>query len=250
MNSTASLQIGELASRSGFSIDTLRYYERLGLIPLPERTSTGRRAYDERALERLQFIARAKELGCTLDEIADLVTAFDDDCTDVAGRFAALVDGKITEAQRRVAELVALTAQLQRVRGRLASGSTEGPCGPDCACSTDVQSAESPVTGVPLVVTEPGIACALDDASMASRMDDWQSVLASVERREPVDDGVRLVLGPATDVADLARLVQAEWTCCSFFGFALTIDGRGTALEVRAPAEAADLVASVFGVAS
>ena len=121
MSTTAQLPIGELARRSGFSPDTLRYYERLGLVPSPARTASGRRAYDFGPFERLRFISRAKELGCTLDEIGALVTAFDEDCANVAGQLRVLVDDKITDAQRRVTELVAFTAQLQEARHMLSA---------------------------------------------------------------------------------------------------------------------------------
>ena len=70
-------KINEVAKRSGFTPATLRYYEEVGLVPLPTRTEAGYRMYDDRALERLAFIARAKQLGCTLEETADLVVAWE-----------------------------------------------------------------------------------------------------------------------------------------------------------------------------
>jgi MerR family copper efflux transcriptional regulator len=72
---TPGLRIAEVARRSGFSPATLRYYEDIGLLPATSRTRGGYRAYDERTLERLAFIARAKQLGCSLEEIADLTMA-------------------------------------------------------------------------------------------------------------------------------------------------------------------------------
>lgn len=70
-------QIAEAARRTGFSSSTLRYYEDISLLPPAARTEAGYRAYDDGALARLAFIARAKQLGCTLDEIADLATAWE-----------------------------------------------------------------------------------------------------------------------------------------------------------------------------
>ena len=63
------LQISELARRTGFPPTTLRYYETLGLLPRPGRTAAGYRVYDDRAEERLAFIARAKAMGLGLEEI-------------------------------------------------------------------------------------------------------------------------------------------------------------------------------------
>jgi MerR family copper efflux transcriptional regulator len=66
------LTIGRLADRAGVHVETIRYYERRGLIAAPSRSDSGYRLYDEHALWRLEFIARAKRLGFTLGEITDL----------------------------------------------------------------------------------------------------------------------------------------------------------------------------------
>src|SRR5215207_369575 len=113
------LSITDVARKAGIPTSTLRYYDRLGLLTSACRADNGYRRYDDRALDRLRFIARAKELDCSLEEIATLLTAFDEDCADVQGTLRTLVDGKIAIAQRRVAELVALTAQLQEARHEL-----------------------------------------------------------------------------------------------------------------------------------
>jgi len=67
-------QIGELATKSGVTRDTLRYYERLGLLPPPQRTSGGFRVYPAPTLDRLRFIRQAQTLGLTLHEIGALVS--------------------------------------------------------------------------------------------------------------------------------------------------------------------------------
>ena len=74
---STTFQIAEVAQRSGFTPATLRYYEDIGLLRPAGRTDAGYRLYDETSLERLRFIARAKQLGCSLDEIADLASAWD-----------------------------------------------------------------------------------------------------------------------------------------------------------------------------
>ncbi len=73
------LRISDVADRTGFSGPTLRYYEQIGLLPPPERTDAGYRIYTARDIDRLRFIARAKTLGCSLDEIGDLLTVWDED---------------------------------------------------------------------------------------------------------------------------------------------------------------------------
>lgn len=68
-----SMRIGQVASRVGIGIETIRYYEREGLLALPQRRPSGYRQYDESAIARLLFIRRTKELGFSLDEIKQLL---------------------------------------------------------------------------------------------------------------------------------------------------------------------------------
>lgn len=70
---SSEMKIGEFAERAGVNVQTVRYYERRGLLPEPNRTESGYREYDERDLQRLRFILRAKGLGFTLSEVGDLV---------------------------------------------------------------------------------------------------------------------------------------------------------------------------------
>lgn len=242
-----SLSITDVARRTGVPTSTLRYYDRLGLLASLGRADNGYRQYDERALDRLRFIARAKELGCSLEEIATLLGAFDEDCGDVQTPLRQLVEGKVAIAHRRVAELLALTAHLQEARHALDAEATQGPCGPACACVDEARpSAGRPLTTLQPTGSAPDITCSLSHDQMSDRITEWQAALAYVRDRSPLEDGVRLTFGPEADIAELARLARDEWSCCSFFGFALTVDGRGTALEVRAPAAAQALLASVF----
>ena len=243
-----SLSITDVARATSVPTSTLRYYDRLGLLASEGRSDNGYRRYDERALDRLRFIGRAKELGCSLDEIASLLKAFDDDCADVQVPLRELVEDKISLSQNRVVQLVALTAQLQEARHALATNSAAGPCGPGCACVGSTSSSRG-LTVVPLG-PEPDVACTLGHEQMGDRIAEWQALLATVEAREPVDGGIRLTLRPDVDLGEVARLARAEWTCCSFFAFSITVDGRGTALEVRAPEDGRELVTAVFGTAS
>ncbi|MDL2335738.1 MAG: MerR family transcriptional regulator [Chloroflexota bacterium] len=241
------LSITDISRVAGVPTSTLRYYDRLGLLSSAGRADNGYRQYDERALDRLRFIARAKELGCSLDEIASLLTAFDQNCGDVQGTLRELVGRKIAIAQRRVAELVALTEQLQGARHALSTASASGPCGPGCACVGEAPRSSRSLDVIRLPASEAPIACTLGHQEMGDRIAEWQAVFAGVEETTPIDGGVRLKLGGDVDFAEITRLARAESQCCTFFAFAITVDGRGTALEVRAPDVAAELLKSVFG---
>lgn len=136
-------RIAEVAVRTGFSTPTLRYYEEIGLLPPAERTPAGYRVYDDRAVDRLRFVARAKQLGCTLEEITDLAEAWDrDDCAPVKHQLRGLVDEKLTEVEARLAELLALQADLRRAATTLRTAPLDGPCNESCGCyATNAQGA-------------------------------------------------------------------------------------------------------------
>lgn len=83
MNSSE-LKIGELATRAGVSVDVLRYYERLKLLPRARRTSGGFRLFEPESIERVQFIRQAQKLGLSLEEIRGLLaTGGADECKKV-----------------------------------------------------------------------------------------------------------------------------------------------------------------------
>src|SRR4051794_38061699 len=109
-----SYTIGQIAERSGFPATALRYYEGIGLVPPAGRTGAGYRLYDDTTLARLAFIARAKQLGCTLEEITDLVEVWNGDrCAPVQRRLHDLVSGKLRDADTQVAELTTFAGQLR-----------------------------------------------------------------------------------------------------------------------------------------
>jgi len=232
------MRIAEVADRSGFSAATLRYYEELDLLPPPQRTPAGYRAYDASVLERLAFIGRAKMLGCSLEEVAGLLPSWDDGrCAPVQRRLRVLAAAKLGDAEARATELVALAADLRRILDTLGSHTPDGPCDTECGCVTAAPPAPVPV------------ACTLDAAQLPGRVREWQDLVAHVAGQVAVDGGVRLELDPATPLDQLAKLMEAEQGCCAFFAFALTVDSRGVALEVRAPAEGMALVEALFGAA-
>src|SRR5918994_2179943 len=132
------MRIKEVAERTGFSAPTLRYYEEIGLLPAAARTAAGYRTYDEATVERLAFIGRAKQLGCSLEEIADLLTAWDGGrCGPVQDRLRTLVAAKLADAHAQIVELMTLSSELQRSAAALELHRPDGPCDDRCGCVTD-----------------------------------------------------------------------------------------------------------------
>lgn len=132
---STSLQIKDVARRSGCSPATLRYYEDIGLLRPSGRTAAGYRVYDAAALERLAFINRAKQLGCSLDEVADLTKAWDGgECGPVQERLQALVSSKLAAARAQIVALEALIADLEVAADSLSAGRPAGACDETCGC--------------------------------------------------------------------------------------------------------------------
>lgn len=242
--------IGEVADRSGFTASALRYYEGIGLVAPAARTGAGYRIYDDGTLARLSFISRAKQLGCSLEEITDLVSIWDGErCGPVQRRFHELVTDKIHTAQRQAAELAAFTAQLQTAAAQLSGDPIDGPCGDGCACVIDATEARTS-TSVTLTAKpiDLPIACTLEPDAMPDRLADWRAILDRAQARTITADGaLRLELDDDLDLGELTRLVAAEQHCCAFFSFAITVDASGIGLEVRAPEGATAVVTSLFG---
>ena len=252
-------KIKDVADRSGFTAATLRYYEEIGLLPEAGRTPAGYRLYDDRTLDRLVFIARAKQLGCTLEEIGDLTLAWDGgQCGPVQDRLRGVVADKLTKAQQQIVELTTLTSELQRAAATLDLHRPDGPCDEQCGCVTDKTDA---IHFTPRQVVTLGkkpdrpddvvpMKCTLTSQSMRGRLAEWQQLLSHVVRRGPIDRGLRATFGSATPLDELMRLVAAEQNCCQFFDFAITVDTRGIALEVRSPVDALPALQSLFGAST
>lgn len=122
------MKIGDLATASSTAIDTIRYYEREGLLPAPGRTQGGFRVYEPAHLERLQFIRFCRGLDMSLDEVRVLLRVKDDagsDCGDVN----ALLDAHIGHVSRRIKELRALEKQLRDLRQRCGEARPADQCG-------------------------------------------------------------------------------------------------------------------------
>lgn len=110
-----SFKIGDLAGKVGIPVETIRYYEREGLLPAPPRTAGNYRLYDRNALERLTFIRNCRMLDMTLEEVRSFLDAKDSpdqQCDGINTR----VDLHIEQIDLRIAELARLKASLQSLR--------------------------------------------------------------------------------------------------------------------------------------
>lgn len=107
------MKIGQLAAAAGVSIDTVRYYERNGVIPAPERMPSGYRNYGAGDLDRLRFVRRAKQLGFNLQETRQLLAlaGSEDDMSKVKAAAAE----KLRELDQRIAELELVRDGLRRL---------------------------------------------------------------------------------------------------------------------------------------
>lgn len=111
------LRIGELSEQTGCNIETIRYYERIGILPAPPRKVNGYRCYDESHRQRLTFILRARELGFTLDEVRGLLGLVDGGqytCAEVH----TLALEHVAEIQRKIYDLQRLEKALSEMAAR------------------------------------------------------------------------------------------------------------------------------------
>src|SRR5438128_11515508 len=109
-----SMKIGEVAERGGVNLQTIRYYEREGLLPQPPRLPSGYRVYAEPTARRVRFIKRAQELGFTLAEIRELLSLRVDherDRTEVR----AIAQAKVADIEEKIRTLTAMRAALVRL---------------------------------------------------------------------------------------------------------------------------------------
>ena len=144
---TGPLTVGQLAARAGVRADTIRYYERSGLLPEPNRTDGDHRRYGPADLDRMLFIRGAQRLGLRLAEIRELLSVRD---TGVCpcGPAETLLSEHIGEIDREIARLARLRADLARMVVGLSGRS--GPCPdpvPGTWCAADRQETESNAGG-------------------------------------------------------------------------------------------------------
>ena len=126
------VRIGAFARRAHLSADTIRYYERLGLLQPPTRAANGYRAYGEADLRRVQFIRRSKLLGLSLEEIGTLLgLAEEGACQPLRQQVVELLRQKIDACEAQLTELAAFKANLEERYNLAIARQTEPGC--DCA---------------------------------------------------------------------------------------------------------------------
>lgn len=123
----AAITIGHLAWTTDTKVETIRYYERIGLLPAPERTQGNYRSYTRNHLRRLSFIRRCRDLGFTIEQIRALL-----DLADQRDRPCEAVDAiareHLDEVERKIADLTALRCELEDLIGRCRNPGTAAEC--------------------------------------------------------------------------------------------------------------------------
>ncbi|WP_286829194.1 MULTISPECIES: MerR family transcriptional regulator [Kordiimonas] len=118
---TREFMIGELAKRTDTKVQTIRYYEDIGVMPKATRAANNRRLYDDTHLERLTFIRHSRELGFSLDDISNLL-----ELSDQPGRSCSEVDAiarkHLSAVDRKIASLQVLQAELKRMINECSGG--------------------------------------------------------------------------------------------------------------------------------
>ena len=139
------MRISELAESVGVPTSTVRYYERVGLLALPDRTSSGYREYGEDAAARLLFIARARRMGLSCEQITSLIPVWaGTNCGAAHDRVVRLIEEKQAEIVERIHELEQFDAQLDVVRAELEAEPPPQACRADLSCCVP-ESAGVPV---------------------------------------------------------------------------------------------------------
>lgn len=121
------LKIGQVAKKSGLTVETVRYYEQRGLIPEPQRLDSGYRVYPESILTRLNFINRCKDLGFSLQEISELLS-IQIDPDNSSALVKEQVEHKIELVKEKISELQKLQASLVQLSGMCCGEGSVSDC--------------------------------------------------------------------------------------------------------------------------
>jgi Cd(II)/Pb(II)-responsive transcriptional regulator len=122
------MRIGELSTAAGVDVETIRYYEKIGLMPAPERGANGYRAYSSRQLAQLTFIRHCRALDIRLADIRRLL-AFSSHPEDSCGDINHLIDDQLERVRSRLESLHALERQLQELRSCCSGNQPTHGCG-------------------------------------------------------------------------------------------------------------------------
>jgi MerR family mercuric resistance operon transcriptional regulator len=120
------MQIGQLSKRTACHIETIRYYERIGMLPSPARTAGRYRVYDTADVRRLAFIRRARELGFTLNEVRTLLALSANEGSAACADVRELAERHLAEVRAKIADLQAMERVLADAVRCCAAGETAG----------------------------------------------------------------------------------------------------------------------------
>jgi len=134
----AARSIGELSRRTGVNIETIRYYERIKMLPAPPRTASGRRVYGPTETRSLTFIRRSRELGFTLEEIRALLALSAGDGKNTCAEVRQLAANHLTDVRAKIADLRAMARVLEDAVRRCDAGELPG-----CALIDTLSSSSS-----------------------------------------------------------------------------------------------------------
>jgi len=123
MKKVTPMKIGQIAKASGVRIDTLRYYEKEGLIKPAHRTDAGYREYDQNAVQQMRFILKAKSLGFSLQEIRELLSLRIDREHHPCSEVKELAEAKLSSIEEKIAELQRMHNTLKRISDLCCGGS-------------------------------------------------------------------------------------------------------------------------------
>ncbi len=127
MSKDQAFTIGDVARATGINIETIRYYERIGLLPLPSRTRGNYRAYTSTEQKRLNFVRRTRNLGFSIEEIRALLRLSDQkdiDCCEVT----EIAENHLAETERKIADLQTLADELRALITSCMGGVSVGEC--------------------------------------------------------------------------------------------------------------------------
>ncbi|GMQ97809.1 MAG: hypoxia response transcriptional regulator [Acidimicrobiia bacterium] len=124
------MRIGEVAAAVGVETPTIRYYESIGVLPLPERTGSGYRSYTDADVERMRFVTLARSLGVGLDDIRQIL-GLRDQGEAPCGYVRGVLDRQVDAVKERIEQLEALSAELNRLQSAahtLPDTNVDDPC--------------------------------------------------------------------------------------------------------------------------
>ena len=253
------LRISQLADRAGVSTSTVRYYERIGLVPMPKRTSSGYRAYGPEAEARLLFITRGKRMGLSLEEIAELMSIWDGtNCGATKDRLVTLLTDKRSDIAAQIRELRTFEKQLADAQASITDSPTPATCDTDLGCCAPELRDVEVALRIPVrehrsegkVVSESTpIACTLSTGERPAREAAFSSLFAHVVTWTRTRRSLQLRFAATSHIAQQVETLTAqESACCAFLTFGTCRENDDLVWEITAPSDEANVVINDFAV--